>query len=105
VFTEGFRFFRNGLGFYARSNGGEAFRFGIVAPKRFGHAVDRNRFRRRVREVIRLSPEVPPGFDVVICVGKPCGDLGFDVIRKTLLWAWSRIRRASPAAPDGVAGG
>lgn len=92
------------MGFYARSAEGNAFRFGLVAPKRFGLAVERNQFRRRVREVIRLSPELPLGFDVVICVAKPCRELGFDVVRKTLHWAWGRLRRAKDPRPA-VTGG
>jgi len=97
VFATDFRFFRDGLGFYVRSSlAGGGFRFGIAAPKRFGHAVERNKVRRRLREVIRLSSELPKGIDVVICIGKPCRELGFGVVQKTLHWAWGRIRRTLP---------
>ena len=96
VFATRIRFFREGLGFYVRFSGTESFRFGIASPKRFGIAVERNKLRRRLREVIRLSPELPKGVDVVICVGKPCRDLSFPLVRKTLFWAWGRIRREAP---------
>ena len=40
-------------------------RFGIVASKKVGNAVIRNRVRRLLREAIRLTP-VKAGWDVVI---------------------------------------
>jgi ribonuclease P protein component len=42
-------------------------RLGIVASKRYGPAVIRNRFKRVVRAAMRaLAPEVLPGYDLVI---------------------------------------
>ena len=32
-------------------------KLGISAPKQFGNAVDRNKFKRRVREIFRMSKE------------------------------------------------
>lgn len=42
-------------------------RYGIITNKRVGKAVDRNRVRRRIREVLRgHHPHLQAGFDVVI---------------------------------------
>ena len=42
-------------------------RLGITATKRFGQAVQRNRFKRLVREAFRLAcPHLTPTFDVVV---------------------------------------
>src|SRR2546427_519412 len=42
-------------------------RFGISVKKAVGGAVVRNRIRRRIREILRLSQsEIPSGWDIVI---------------------------------------
>jgi ribonuclease P protein component len=50
---------------YAVRNGLESNRYGIVASKKVGNAVVRNRAKRRLRELIRKL-EIKTGFDVVI---------------------------------------
>ena len=78
---------------YCRKNREGRSRFGYTVSARLGHAVVRNRVRRRLREIVRLSePVLKQGFDIVIvarsrCVGAPyrkieasfleaCGKLG-----------------------------
>lgn len=42
-------------------------RMGILVTKKFGGAVERNRFKRIVREAFRLMRHLlPPGFDLVV---------------------------------------
>ncbi len=49
-----------------------ATRIGIVAGKRVGRAVVRNRAKRRVRERLRLRyGQLRPGFDIVVIVRGP----------------------------------
>ena len=44
-------------------------RFGLVTSRRVGNAVIRNRLRRRLREMIRLSqPRILPGLWIVLVV-------------------------------------
>jgi ribonuclease P protein component len=45
-----------------------AARFGITVTKKIGGAVVRNRIRRRLKEALRLAPDLPvrPGYDYVI---------------------------------------
>ena len=55
----------------ARDPEAGATRFGLVTPRRLGKAVDRNRVRRRLREICRLYRELlAPGFLVVV-IAKP----------------------------------
>ncbi len=60
--------FANGyLVLYARRNRLEINRVGITVGKKLGHAVIRNRVRRRLREVYRLNEEsFQPGWDIVV---------------------------------------
>lgn len=52
---------------YARKNGTDTNRVGITVSKKLGHAVVRNRVRRRLREVYRLHEEkFQPGWDIVV---------------------------------------
>jgi ribonuclease P protein component len=42
-------------------------RLGIIVSKKFGSAVERNRFKRIVRSAIRaLGPELTPGWDILV---------------------------------------
>ena len=52
---------------YARKNRTNANRVGITVSKKLGHAVVRNRVRRRLREIYRLNEaRFQPGWDIVV---------------------------------------
>lgn len=52
---------------YARKNRTLYNRVGITVGKKLGHAVVRNRIRRRLREVYRLNEAAfAPGWDIVV---------------------------------------
>ncbi len=52
---------------YARKNHTGTNRVGITVSKKLGHAVVRNRVRRRLREVYRLNEDrFAPGWDIVV---------------------------------------
>jgi len=97
VFDGGRRFFRRGLGFYYRLTSLEVFRYGISTPRRFGIAVERNKFRRRVREALRLSGERSAGIEMVICLSRKCSEVGYAEVCSTIEWALRRIRRDNAA--------
>ena len=52
---------------YSRKNRSSTNRVGITVGKKLGHAVVRNRVRRRLREVYRLNEDrFMPGYDIVV---------------------------------------
>ena len=58
---------------YARRNRTCGNRVGITVGKKLGHAVIRNRVRRRLREVYRLNEDrFAPGWDIVVVARSRC---------------------------------
>ena len=52
---------------YCRKNGTQENRIGLTVSAKLGHAVVRNRIRRRLREVYRLhESQFQPGWDIVV---------------------------------------
>jgi len=57
-------------------------RFGLIASRRVGNAVVRNRLRRRLREIVRLSrPRVLPGLWIVLVIRAAAGRASGDALR------------------------
>ena len=58
---------------YARRNRTNTNRVGVTVGKKLGHAVVRNRVRRRLREVYRLNEDrFLPGWDIVVVARSRC---------------------------------
>ena len=58
---------------YARRNRTAQNRVGVTVGKKLGHAVIRNRVRRRLREVYRLNEaKFAPGWDIVVVARSRC---------------------------------
>ena len=52
---------------YCRRNGRRESRLGLTTGTKLGHAVVRNKVRRRLREIYRLHEhELTPGYDIVV---------------------------------------
>ena len=55
------------MGLYCRKNKLDHNRLGLTASTKLGHAVVRNRCRRRLREVYRLNlPRMRKGYDIIL---------------------------------------
>ena len=68
-------------------------RFGISTGRRLGGAVQRNRVRRRVREVLRQAPnETGHGWDILIVARPACAGATFDELHATLEGLLDAIR-------------
>ena len=71
---------------YARPNRTGKNRVGITTGKKLGHAVVRNRARRRLREVYRLNEALfKPGFDIVVVARSRCITADFQKLTKAYL--------------------
>ena len=71
---------------YIRPNRTQMNRVGITVSKKLGHAVVRNRVRRRLREIYRLNEELfCPGWDIVVVARSRCVDASFQSLSKAYL--------------------
>ena len=71
---------------YARPNRLGQNRVGITTGKKLGHAVVRNRARRRLREVYRLNEAwFKPGYDIVVVARHKCVTANFQKLTKAYL--------------------
>ena len=71
---------------YARPNREGINRVGITVSKKLGHAVVRNRIRRRLREIYRLNEErFVPGWDIVVVARSRCVDAKFQKLTNAYL--------------------
>ena len=84
---------------YARKNRTGTNRVGITVSKKLGHAVVRNRVRRRLREVYRLNEaKFQPGWDIVVVARSRCISASFqDIVSAYLALA----AKAGILRPDG----
>ena len=84
---------------YARKNRTGTNRVGITVSKKLGHAVVRNRVRRRQREVYRLNEaKIQPGWHIVVVARSRCISASFqDIVSAYLTLA----AKAGILRPDG----
>jgi ribonuclease P protein component len=78
-----------------RREGGPV-RVGFTVSKKVGNSAERNRVRRRLREVVRLVPQAPmrPGYDYVLIGRRPALNLPFDRLIEDFGRALGRVHAA-----------
>jgi ribonuclease P protein component len=83
-------------------NGLPESRFGMSVGRALGGAVIRNRIRRRVREILRLSRrEIPPGWDIIVHPRASVAGADFAALRDELLSLLGNSIRAGSVPPRG----
>jgi ribonuclease P protein component len=71
---------------FALRNGLRHSRFGLTTPRKLGKAHDRNRIKRRIREVLRTTlPLIPKGFDFVLNPRRSAIDCDFRELRDEIV--------------------
>lgn len=90
---------------YARKNRLGINRVGFTVGKKLGHAVQRNRVRRRLREAYRLNEaKFQPGWDIVVVARVRALEPPFQVLTDSLLSLAAKegILQEAPASEDKV---
>jgi ribonuclease P protein component len=69
---------------YCRRNGTDTTRLGFTVSTKLGHAVVRNRMRRRLREIYRAQEqELRPGFDIVVVARSAAVEAEFALLQRS----------------------
>ena len=77
---------------YCRKNGLPYNRLGLTAGTKLGHAVVRNRIRRRIREAYRLSEQsYVLGYDIVVVARHRAVDASYQEIAQCLAHQMSKL--------------
>lgn len=92
LYREGLRVRLCGFVFYFLKTGDSLCRLGIVASRKVGCAVVRNRFRRRVRCLYALLQENLKGHNAIVIATSPCAvESSFSQLRELFLKALERL--------------
>ena len=75
--------------FFSLNNGLNVARLGIIATRRLGGAVRRNRAKRCVRELFRHH-KGQPGIDFVALLHPGASDVAFDTFKADFLYVLTR---------------
>ena len=77
---------------YCQKNRQGRSRLGVTVSTKLGHAVVRNRVRRRLREIYRLnSPAMKTGWDIVVVARTRCADAEYRRMEKAFLQACGKL--------------
>ncbi len=77
-----------------RKNHTEAFRCGYTVSKKVGKAVERNKVRRRMKEIARNHLDFfQPGIDYIFVARKKAGQVEFSRLRDDMLSLMKRTRK------------
>lgn len=68
-----------------RKNGTKGNRTGFSVSKKYGNAVERNKIRRRLKEIVaRERLKLKPGYDMILVVRKNARDADFSQLRQAV---------------------
>ena len=66
-------------------------RYGFSVSRRLGNAVTRNRVKRRLREILRLTP-LKPGWDIIFIARPSAASTDYESLNKSVRDLLSRAR-------------
>jgi ribonuclease P protein component len=91
VYREGKSWADSLLVMRALPNGLDLSRCGLAVSRKVGKATVRNRVRRRLREILRLTL-LKPGWDIVFIARMPAADASYAELKKSVEYLVSRAR-------------
>ena len=91
VYNEGRSWVSSLLVMKALPNGLTFSRYGFSVSRQVGKAVDRNKAKRRLREILRVTP-LKQGWDVVFIARPPAATASYTGLKKATVGLLSRAR-------------
>ncbi|MBQ2445021.1 MAG: ribonuclease P protein component [Oscillospiraceae bacterium] len=77
---------------YCRRNGTDRSRLGFTVSTKLGHAVVRNRVRRRLREIYRsVESELRPGYDLVVVARSAAVEAEFALLERNFRYLCQKL--------------
>ena len=77
---------------YYRKNGQAVNQLGITVSTKIGGAVQRNRVRRRLKEIYRLNEQaIHPGYDIVIVARHKSREAGWQELQTSVLTLFKKL--------------
>ena len=84
---------KNFIIYYKENINTKNYRFGISVGKKIGNAVIRNKYKRKLRNIIDNNKKLyAKKLDYIIIVRKNCLDLSFEEIEKSFILLIKKIR-------------
>jgi ribonuclease P protein component len=90
IFKNGYRVGSRYFTLLLSPNAGSSTRLGIVASRKLGDAVHRNRAKRLIRELFRLNDTSATGIDVVVIPRRELFDAAYAELDRDFRTAWRR---------------
>ena len=92
-YKKGRKYWNRDFVMYVYRNTYNGTRLGVTASKKIGKSVERNRAKRLIREVFRLSNEkIHPGYDIIVVGRSPSIHLKYQQAQDSLLRLFRRAR-------------
>ena len=86
---------------YCRRNGSKENRLGVTVSTKLGRAVQRNRIRRRLKEIYRTNEQkLSAGYDVVIVARMKSKDTDYHKLESSVLALLEKLRIIGETAPE-----
>lgn len=77
---------------YCKKNGRDENRLGITVTTKLGGAVQRNRIRRRLKEIYRINePNLRRGYDIVLVARRGCIDAPWREFETSVLYLFKKL--------------